>query len=78
MKLMPSATELRSLCQVDTFINDAVDTVLRTARLGEICHILEVPVCIPMAVAKERLILAFPECKIRQKWFTRYYEICWT
>ena len=75
---MPTAAELRELCHIDVFIEDVVSSALRSARVGEVYHVVDVPVSIPMPLAKAELIKAFPGCKITKRWFTRYYEVRWT
>lgn len=74
---MPTADELRDQCHVDVFISDVIDSALRTARAGEVYHVVDVPVSMSMKTVKEYLIKAFPGCSIRKRWFTRYYEINW-
>jgi len=77
MKLMPSASELRELCSIDSFIEVTVINAERAARFGDSYDIVEVPTSMSMSIVKQRLAKAFPECKIVGRWFTRHLEIKW-
>jgi len=75
---MPSAEELRSLCQLDAFIEDASRTACSNARVGDTSHVVEVPETLSLETVRDALIKEFPGCTIRKRWFTRFLVITWT
>jgi len=77
MKRMPSATELRDLCSIDSLIDVTVINAERAARFGDSSYVVEVPPPMSFSNVKERLAKAFPECRITVRWFTRLLEIKW-
>jgi len=78
MKRMPSAEELRSLCQLDVFIENSIRIACSNARAGDTSHVVEVPESLSLDTVKDALIKEFPGCTIRKKWFTRFIVITWT
>ena len=78
MKLMPSATDLRDLCSIDSLIYVTIANAERAAKFGDTSHTLEIPPTMSMKLVKERLAKEFPECKIVGRWFTRHLDIRWS
>jgi len=78
MKRMPSAEELRDLCQLDVFIETAVRTACSNARAGDTCHVVEVPETLSLDTVRDALVKEFPGCTIHKRWFTRFLVIKWT
>lgn len=75
---MPSADDLRSLCQLDVFIEDAVRVACSNARAGDTSHVVEVPGSLSLESVKDALAKEFPGCTIHKKWFTRFLVITWS
>jgi hypothetical protein len=77
MKLMPSATELRDLCSIDSLIDVTITNTERAAKFGDTSHTLEIPPTMSIKLVKERLSKEFPGCRIIGRWFTRHLDIRW-
>ena len=78
MKLMPSASELRELCSIDSLVDVTIANAERAAKFGDSSHTVEIPPTMSFANAKERLTNAVPGCRIVGRWFTRLLEIKWS
>jgi len=78
MKLMPSASELRDLCSIDSLVDVTIVNAERAAKFGDSSHTVEVPPTMSFSNVKERLTNAFPGCRIVARWFTRHVEIKWS
>ena len=78
---MPSASDLCSMYNKEELIKEFISTVTRNvevaARHGDKHENVDIPLGLIKADVKQPLKDAFPDCKIKWKWFIQCYEIRW-